>query len=230
LSENILAKTRKLAKTQGYAANGDCKRQCSKTLAPYKIRYDVRYGRFYLVSFDGSKNCIVSRLDRIESVEILEDTFRRKDYDELYDKQMRYSWSSMPLKQRKEPEKVKLEVIIDEETEGYIIEKILNESPNGTVEKIEDGRYHVTIEVNDSGSLFPGSEGMQDMSEFWKARNWQRKFLVTGRRCFHPMELFSEIKNRYFQLMFRIINECAEGKSKVRSLELLMKGNLDRRL
>jgi len=43
----------------------------------------------------------------------------------------------MPLKQRKEPEKVKLEVIIDEETEGYIIEKILNESPNGTVEKMK---------------------------------------------------------------------------------------------
>lgn len=149
----------KSSKTQGYAANGDCKRQCSKTLAPYKIRYDVRYGRFYLVSFDGSKNCIVSRLDRIESVEILEDTFRRKDYDELYDKQMRYSWSSMLLKQRKEPEKVKLEVIIDEETEGYIIEKILNESPNGTVEKIEDGRYHVTIEVNDSGELIPWIRG-----------------------------------------------------------------------
>jgi len=65
---------------------------------------------------------------------------------------------------------------------------------------------------------------MQDMSEFWKARNWQRKFLVTGRRCFHPMELFSEIKNRYFQLMFRIIMNVRKASQKVRSLELLMKG------
>ncbi|WP_265445555.1 helix-turn-helix transcriptional regulator [Acetivibrio straminisolvens] len=132
---------------------------CSKPLAPYKIRYDVRHGRFYLVSFGKSKNCIVSRLDRIESIEILEETFQRQDYDELYDKEMCCSWSGMPLKSRGEPEKVKLEVVINEETEGYIIEKILNESPNGMVDKIEDGRYHVTIEVNDSGELIPWIRG-----------------------------------------------------------------------
>lgn len=39
------------------------------------------------------------------------------------------------------------------------MKKILNESPNGTVEKIEDGRYHVTIEVNDSGELIPWIRG-----------------------------------------------------------------------
>jgi len=44
------------------------------------------------------------------------------------------------------------------------------------------------------------------------------------------MELFSEIKNRYFQLMFRIINECAEGKSKSEVLRIIDEGNLDRRL
>ena len=135
------------------------KKAVSNTLIPYKIRYDVRHGRFYLVSFSNKKNCIVSRLDRIESIEILEDTFQREDYDELYDRQMRCSWSSVSLEGRKEPEKVKLEVVIDEKTEGYIIEKILNEAPNGIVDKIEDGRYHITIEVNDSGELIPWIRG-----------------------------------------------------------------------
>ncbi len=136
-----------------------CEQQNSKALIPYKIRYDVRHGRFYLVSFSKNESCVISRLDRIESVEILEETFKREDYDELYGKQMCYSWSSVPLEGKSEPEKVKLEVIIDEETEGYIIEKILNESPNGVLDKIEDGRYHITIEVNDSGELIPWIRG-----------------------------------------------------------------------
>ena len=138
--------------------NNACEQHSSKALIPYKIRYDVRHGRFYLVSFNSNKNCIISRLDRIGNVEVLEDTFQREDYDELYDQQMRCSWSSLVLK-RKEPEKVKLEVVIDEETEGYIIEKILYEAPNGVLDKIEDGRYHITIEVNDSGELIPWIRG-----------------------------------------------------------------------
>lgn len=136
-----------------------CEQHSNYILIPYKIRYDVRHGRFYLVSFNNNKNCIVSRLDRIESIEILEDTFQREDYDELYDKQMCCSWSSVSLEGRNEPEKVKFEVIIDEKTEGYIIEKILNESPNGVLNKIENGRYHITIEVNDSGELIPWIRG-----------------------------------------------------------------------
>lgn len=134
-------------------------RSSSKVLSPYKIRYDVRHGRFYLVSFSNYENCIVSRLDRIESIEILEDTFQRKDYDEVYDKQMCCSWSSVSLESRKEPENVKLEVVIDEKTEGYVIERILNEAPNGILEKIEDGLYHIIIRVNDSGELIPWIRG-----------------------------------------------------------------------
>jgi len=99
----------------------------SEALCPYKIRYDVRHGRFYLISFTDYKKCIVSRLDRIESVEIMDDTFQRKDYDEEYHVQMCFSWSSVSLggatsladacpcspDNFKEPENIKLEVVID---------------------------------------------------------------------------------------------------------------------
>ncbi|WHH60337.1 WYL domain-containing protein [Petroclostridium sp. X23] len=131
----------------------------SKILSPYKIRYDVRHGRFYLVSFDNYKKCIVSRLDRIENVEISEDTFQKENYDEEYHKQMCCSWSSVSLGSGKEPENIKLEVLIDEQTEDYVIEKIMNEAPNGILEKIEDGRYHISIRVNDSGELIPWIRG-----------------------------------------------------------------------
>lgn len=147
------------SRMHGRAASDACDQPGSKVLSPYKIRYDVRHGRFYLVSFSNYKNCIVSRLDRIESVEILEDTFQREDLDEKYHKQMCCSWSSVSLDSDKEPENIKLEVIIDEQTEGYVIERILNEAPNGTLEKIEDGRYHISIRVNDSGELIPWIRG-----------------------------------------------------------------------
>jgi hypothetical protein len=128
-------------------------------LCPYKIRYDVRHGRFYLISFNDNCRCIVSRLDRVESVEVLKETFKREDYDDEYYRQMCCSWSSMSLDMGKEPENIKLEVIIDEQTEGYIIEKIMSEAPNGDLKKIEDGRYHISMQVNDSGEIVPWIRG-----------------------------------------------------------------------
>jgi hypothetical protein len=154
-----------------------CDQPSSKVLCPYKIRYDVRHGRFYLVSFDNYENCIVSRLDRIESIEILEDTFVRKDYDEVYDKQMCCSWSSVSLEGRKEPENVKLEVVIDEETEGYVIERIMNEAPNGILEKIKDGWYHITIRVNDSGELIPWIRGYAGYMRVLESKELAEKIL-----------------------------------------------------
>ncbi|MDQ2085175.1 WYL domain-containing protein [Herbivorax sp. ANBcel31] len=131
----------------------------NKPLSPYKIRYDVRHGRLYLISFNDSKRCIVSRLDRIEKVEIIEETFNRQDFDEIYSYTMCNSWSSVPLEDKKEPENVKLEVVIDEGSENYILEKIMREAFNGILEKIEEGRYNLSFKVNDTGEIIPWIRG-----------------------------------------------------------------------
>jgi len=131
----------------------------NKPLIPYKIRYDVRHGRLYLISFNDSKKCIVSRLDKIEKVEIIDETFNRKDFDEVYSYSMCNSWSSVSLENRKEPENVKLEVIIDESTENYILEKIMREVSDGVLEKIKDGHYNVSFKVNDTGEIIPWIRG-----------------------------------------------------------------------
>ena len=138
-------------------------RNSSKVLSPYKIRYDVLHGRFYLISFNNYSKCIVLRLDRIENVEILEEAFQRAHYDEEYNKQMCCSWSSVSLVDGKKPKNVKLEVIIDESSESYIVERIMSEAPNGTLEKIEDGRYHVSFKSMTAVRLFLGSEDTQGM-------------------------------------------------------------------
>lgn len=134
-------------------------RNISKILSPYRIRYDVRHGRFYLISFNNHGKCMVSRLDRIETVETLEEVFQREDFDQEYQNKMFYSWSSASLKEGKEPENVRLEVIIDELTERYILEKIMSETHHATLEKIEDGHYHVSFKVNDSGEIIPWVRG-----------------------------------------------------------------------
>lgn len=131
----------------------------NNTLSPYKIRYDVRHGRFYLVSFDENKKCVVSRLDRVECVEVLEETFNRNEFLDEFDSQMCLSWSSISLDRGKIPETVKLEVIIDEETEGFIVDRIINEAPNAIMEKLGTGNYHITLNVNDSSEIIPWIRG-----------------------------------------------------------------------
>lgn len=44
------------------------------------------------------------------------------------------------------------------------------------------------------------------------------------------MELFNEVKNRYFQLVFRIINECADGKAKGEILKLIDEGEFEQKV
>jgi len=44
------------------------------------------------------------------------------------------------------------------------------------------------------------------------------------------MELFDEVKNRYFQLVFRIINECADGKAKADLIKIIDNGEFEQKL
>lgn len=149
----------KKVKLNYHSPKSQARNNSNKVLCPYKIRYDVRHGRFYLISFSDDRKCIVARLDRIESVGILDEVFQRGDFDGAYQKQMHYSWSSVSLEEAKEPEDVKLEVMIDEPSESYVIDRIMNEIPGGTLEKIENGCYHISLRVNDSGELIPWLRG-----------------------------------------------------------------------
>ena len=44
------------------------------------------------------------------------------------------------------------------------------------------------------------------------------------------MELFNEVKNRYFQLVFKLINECADGKSKRDLLKIIDDGEFEQKV
>lgn len=124
-------------------------------LRPYKIRYDINCGRFYLVSYAGQNRCVISRLDRIETVEIIKDTYETSKLSETYQRDMEHSWSSVPIGSTGKAEKVKLEITITEPQENYIIDRIKGEVPHCKIERVGEGCYHVDLLVNDSLEMVP---------------------------------------------------------------------------
>ncbi|WP_027624565.1 helix-turn-helix transcriptional regulator [Clostridium lundense] len=131
------------------------KSNTKEPLRPYKIRYDISCGRFYLVSYSKENRCVISRLDRIESVEITKFKYEIRNLKSLYNGNMQYSWSSVPLGSGSKPEKIILEINIDEPKENYIVEKIRGEVQKGTIERIGQGRYKLDMIVNDSIEMVP---------------------------------------------------------------------------
>lgn len=127
----------------------------NQCLRPYKIRYDINCGRFYLVSYDSNNRCLVSRLDRIDDIEVCKDKYEREKLKKLYERDMKYSWSSVPLAQGKKPENIVLEIHIDESKENYIIETIRSEAREGVIERLREGVYRLTMVVNDSSEMVP---------------------------------------------------------------------------
>lgn len=125
-----------------------------ETIKPFKIRYDAQCGRFYLVSFNNKNKCIISRLDRIEDVNELDEAYEIGNLNKLYKAQMKYSWSSVPLGGNR-PQTIKLEIRIEEPKENFIIDRIRSEALNGLMEKIENGIYHFSMEINDGIEMVP---------------------------------------------------------------------------
>ena len=150
-------------------------------LRPYKIRYDISCGRFYLVSFAKQNRCVISRLDRIEDIEIHNETYEKNKFEELYEQNFKYSWSSVNLTNGKKTEKIKLEIAITEPKESYIIDRIKSEVQQCTINKIREGCYHLDMVVNDSYEMVPwirsysgyikviqGREIINKLTEDWK--------------------------------------------------------------
>jgi predicted DNA-binding transcriptional regulator YafY len=144
-------------------------------LKPYKIRYDIQCGRFYLVSYDNRDKCIISRLDRIEDVEVSKSTYERDNLPEFYERDLKNSWSSVPLGEGYKTEKVELEINIDEPKENYIIEQIKGEVQDSDIEKVGKGRYRLSMQVNDSGEMVPWIRGYSGYIKVIKGRNLARR-------------------------------------------------------
>lgn len=129
-------------------------RDKQEELIPYKIRYDVRYGRVYLSAFDKEKRCINARLDRVKKLKIIKRKHNESDLKELYDKAMENSWSAVPIRGNSKAEEVVFLVEIDSLTEWYILEKIKYELKEYRLESFQE-KYKISMYVNDPTEMIP---------------------------------------------------------------------------
>ncbi|WP_017210426.1 helix-turn-helix transcriptional regulator [Clostridium beijerinckii] len=127
----------------------------NEVIRPFKLRYDVECGRFYVFSFTSTGRCISARLDRKDDIEVLKTRFNYEEYEEKYKLAMEKSFSSVPHNTDTPYEEVEFEVNIDSLNEYYIVEKIKGELGDCTFEKISDTKYLFKKIVNDSCEMIP---------------------------------------------------------------------------
>ncbi len=126
-----------------------------EVINPFKLRYDVNCGRFYLMSFNENGRCVSSRLDRVEEVTTHNETYDPKEFEQKYNDSMKYSWSSVPCNNIDGYDILRIKVIIDEANQKYILEKIKSELGECTIDKIDKGEYFIEKLVNDCWEMIP---------------------------------------------------------------------------
>ena len=131
------------------------RRKSREVIKPFKLRYDVNCGRFYLMSFNENGRCISSRLDRVDEVTIHKETYDPKELEQKYNECMKYSWSSVPCNKIDGQDILMIKVIIDEAKEKYILEKIKSELGEFAIDNVDKGEYLIEKKVNDCWEMIP---------------------------------------------------------------------------
>ena len=128
------------------------------TAIPLKIHSSVQTGRNYLIMYYESQKRLFSvRLDSVKSVIIGEVCEKYDKYYEYYEKNKHRLWGTSFGNKRiyGQKEKVHIEILIDEKTEGFILKRLEREGRNGIITKISEGRYAYDAEVFDANEMSP---------------------------------------------------------------------------
>lgn len=130
----------------------------TKIVKPLKIIIDFQYGRQYLLCVEGSKSLLsFYRIDRIKNLKAYSDEKLQEKVEKVqvehYDKCWCASFSSKA--QEDITTKVEVEFLFDEESKGYILDRLKREGKWGELEKISQNKYLFTIEVTDPEEMLP---------------------------------------------------------------------------
>ncbi|MGN1137069.1 MAG: WYL domain-containing protein [Oscillospiraceae bacterium] len=130
----------------------------NSTAIPLKIHSSVQTGRNYLIMYnEPQKRLFSARLDSIKSVKIGEVCDEYDRYYEFYQNNECYLWGTSFGKERKhgQTEHIHMEILIDENKEQFILKRLEREGRNGTITKLEDGRYAYDADVFDANEMSP---------------------------------------------------------------------------
>ncbi|WP_026527779.1 helix-turn-helix transcriptional regulator [Butyrivibrio sp. VCD2006] len=130
-------------------------KQKENTIIVGEIIHDSVYGRQYLHCYLlESKRTSVIRIDRIDEA---------SDIGDLDDNEIRiqdgmrnfsdYCWCTSSTESG--PSEIVIHFMFDEENEGYIKNRILNEGHGGVLTKIRDGIYEYRLNIGDPDEMIP---------------------------------------------------------------------------
>ena len=128
------------------------------TAVPLKIHSSVQTGRNYIVMYSPSSKRLISvRLDFVKNIKVIDDCPEYDTYYGFYEKNKPYLWGISYGLQREfgQTEHLHMELLINEETEKFILMRLEREGRGGVITKISDGKYAFDIDLFDANEATP---------------------------------------------------------------------------
>jgi hypothetical protein len=124
------------------------------TVFPMKVYVSTYNGRRYIMSWNYRlKDVVFYRLDKIREVKLLNEEKAAEKYREYAAAMVKKLWG-VSYVSNKIPDRIEMVLRIEDGAE-YILNRLEREKRCGKVERLENGDYKFTAEVNDSMELLP---------------------------------------------------------------------------
>lgn len=125
------------------------------TCTPLKILVSTQTGRRYAcVRKESSRRLVCYRLDGICQVEALASDPEFSAHVQAYEKNRDASWG-VSFGTSREPETVRMEIVLDEETEQHILTRLEREGRGGQIARLQPGLYEYTTHCWDAAEMLP---------------------------------------------------------------------------
>jgi hypothetical protein len=125
---------------------------------PLQIYESTQTGRRYIIMYlPEMKRFNAFRLDYIKSIKITSVYDNYDYYKKKFDTNSAFCWgvSFGNSRRSRDYEEFKMNLMIDEQKEQYILDRLHREGRNGTVARINDNTYLYTTQVFDTNEMMP---------------------------------------------------------------------------
>lgn len=137
----------------------------NEKVIPLKLIIEYYYGRQYLYAFnDGTKEPELYRIDRVKKMRLAEPLDRCQSVDskesledeekDNYTAVLEKSWCATLMPPQGVTE-IQVEITLNEHTQSFLINRLLKEGRWGSLQRVDEGKYLFTIEVNDPLEMIP---------------------------------------------------------------------------
>lgn len=125
---------------------------------PMQIYESTQTGRRYVIMYlPDMKRFNAFRLDYIKSIKTISVYDNYDYYKKKFDTNSAFCWgvSFGNSRRSRDYEEFKMKIMIDEQKEQYILDRLNREGRNGTVARISDNTYMYTTQVFDTNEMMP---------------------------------------------------------------------------